>query len=388
MKPTKILYVDDEAMALKYFERLVSPMAPVLTATSVEAGRTVLREHGAEIAVLVCDQRMPGEQGNELLRHVTRLALVDTDPWVRHQGLLTLGSAETEVADIALASLATQDLSSPAVRSAIVSGLRFREAAFLDRLATDERWRSARTGRSELLRDLASCVARERLPEHLERIVALALAPPPGAEWWRAPLLEGLLAAREKGPTGELRPLLLPRIPRALQVALEASPEEAQEAAEGLADAVAAVELGCTWPGKPGAVELAPIRALTPEEEAWFSRGEEVYAVVCATCHQPHGGGEPGKAPSLRGSDWVLGDPARLGKILLHGLGGPIVVDGETWNQEMPRFEGSIADLAAVATFVRRAWGHGAEPLAPEFVAELQRATAGRSQPYTVNELR
>ena len=69
MKPTKILYVDDEAMALKYFERLVSPMAPVLTATSVEAGRAVLREHGAEIAVLVCDQRMPGEQGNELLRH-------------------------------------------------------------------------------------------------------------------------------------------------------------------------------------------------------------------------------------------------------------------------------------------------------------------------------
>jgi two-component system probable response regulator PhcQ len=69
MTPTKILYVDDEAMALKYFERLVSPMAPVLTATSVEAGRAVLREHGAEIAVLVCDQRMPGEQGNELLRH-------------------------------------------------------------------------------------------------------------------------------------------------------------------------------------------------------------------------------------------------------------------------------------------------------------------------------
>lgn len=69
MKPTKILYVDDEAMALKYFERLVSPLAPVLTANSVEGGRAVLREHGADIAVLVCDQRMPGEQGNELLRH-------------------------------------------------------------------------------------------------------------------------------------------------------------------------------------------------------------------------------------------------------------------------------------------------------------------------------
>jgi two-component system, probable response regulator PhcQ len=69
MKPSKILYVDDEAMALKYFERLVSPIAPVLTAGSVQEGRAVLREHSADIAVLVCDQRMPGEYGNELLRH-------------------------------------------------------------------------------------------------------------------------------------------------------------------------------------------------------------------------------------------------------------------------------------------------------------------------------
>jgi len=65
----KILYVDDEAMALKYFERLVSPLAPVITATSVEEGREMLRLHGDEIGVLVSDQRMPGERGNELLRH-------------------------------------------------------------------------------------------------------------------------------------------------------------------------------------------------------------------------------------------------------------------------------------------------------------------------------
>lgn len=69
MKPDKILFVDDEAMALKYFERLVSPIAPVLTALSVEEGKAVLRERGAEIAVLVSDQRMPGERGNELLRY-------------------------------------------------------------------------------------------------------------------------------------------------------------------------------------------------------------------------------------------------------------------------------------------------------------------------------
>jgi two-component system probable response regulator PhcQ len=68
MNPAKILYVDDEAMALKYFERLISPVAPVLTADSVAAGKALLEAHGDEIAVLVSDQRMPGAQGNELLK--------------------------------------------------------------------------------------------------------------------------------------------------------------------------------------------------------------------------------------------------------------------------------------------------------------------------------
>ncbi|MDB5847159.1 MAG: hypothetical protein JWP29_911 [Rhodoferax sp.] len=69
MRPDKILYVDDEPMALKYFERLVSPIAPVLTALSVEEGRAILRERGHEIAVLISDQRMPTAYGNELLRY-------------------------------------------------------------------------------------------------------------------------------------------------------------------------------------------------------------------------------------------------------------------------------------------------------------------------------
>ena len=69
MKPDKILYVDDEAMALKYFERLVSPMAPVITALSVAEGKVLLDQRAGEIAVLVSDQRMPGAHGNELLRY-------------------------------------------------------------------------------------------------------------------------------------------------------------------------------------------------------------------------------------------------------------------------------------------------------------------------------
>jgi two-component system probable response regulator PhcQ len=62
-----ILYVDDEATALKYFQRALGSLAPVYTAESVEEGKRLLDLHADEIAVLVSDQRMPGAYGNELL---------------------------------------------------------------------------------------------------------------------------------------------------------------------------------------------------------------------------------------------------------------------------------------------------------------------------------
>ena len=62
-----ILYVDDEATALKYFQRAIGALAPVITAESVEEGKRLLDEHADSISVLVSDQRMPGAYGNELL---------------------------------------------------------------------------------------------------------------------------------------------------------------------------------------------------------------------------------------------------------------------------------------------------------------------------------
>jgi two-component system, probable response regulator PhcQ len=69
MTKTTILYVDDEPMALKYFDRLISPYFKVLTASSVAQGIAVLSEKSAEISVLISDQRMPGSNGNELLSY-------------------------------------------------------------------------------------------------------------------------------------------------------------------------------------------------------------------------------------------------------------------------------------------------------------------------------
>ena len=64
-----ILFVDDEPTAVKYFQRAIASLAPVITAGSVEDGIQLLDKHAASLAVLVSDQRMPGRFGNELLRY-------------------------------------------------------------------------------------------------------------------------------------------------------------------------------------------------------------------------------------------------------------------------------------------------------------------------------
>jgi len=67
--PPAILFVDDEATAVKYFQRAIGALAPVVTGGSVEEGKAMLDAHADSLAVLVSDQRMPGEFGNELLRY-------------------------------------------------------------------------------------------------------------------------------------------------------------------------------------------------------------------------------------------------------------------------------------------------------------------------------
>jgi len=63
----QILFVDDEATAVKYFQRAINSLAPVVTGSSVDEGKRLLDEHASTLLVLVSDQRMPGGYGNELL---------------------------------------------------------------------------------------------------------------------------------------------------------------------------------------------------------------------------------------------------------------------------------------------------------------------------------
>jgi len=68
-----ILYVDDEEKSLKYFARAFEDHFRILIAPTAQEGLRLLEEHKDDIAVLMTDQRMPGEKGTWLLERARQL---------------------------------------------------------------------------------------------------------------------------------------------------------------------------------------------------------------------------------------------------------------------------------------------------------------------------
>lgn len=73
LKRYAVLYVDDEELALKYFEKTFGREFRILTATNAADGLKIIEERGDEIGVLITDQRMPGEKGVQLLERARLL---------------------------------------------------------------------------------------------------------------------------------------------------------------------------------------------------------------------------------------------------------------------------------------------------------------------------
>lgn len=113
--------------------------------------------------------------------------------------------------------------------------------------------------------------------------------------------------------------------------------------------------------------------------------GAQIFTGKCAGCHQANGAGVPGVFPPLAASPWVTESPTRLIQILLHGIQGPIDVLGVTYNGMMPAWKTlSDAEIAAVARYVRSAFGNSADTLSltPELVAAERAASASRTTSF------
>lgn len=300
----------------------------------------------------------------------------DEQPSVRHQVLLSLGASPSEACTAALADAITRNATAPERRSAVLSALAGRGPAFLTRLLNDPAWSQPGPGREIFLRLLARNIGRTQITENLETVLQLAVSPNT-RDAFREALLAGLLEAQPTNQLGQPGRLPLATRPAAWDALLESSSEQAARLAEVL-----------VFPGHPTPDIRIDIQPLADADHANFQAGHALYAAACARCHQPSGRGQPGLAPRLRNSPWVLGDPRRLIRILLHGLRGPILVDGATWNLDMPSLAGNDTQMAAVLTYIRREWGHGAEPVTAQDVSAVRLETSGKEEPWTAAELK
>lgn len=120
--------------------------------------------------------------------------------------------------------------------------------------------------------------------------------------------------------------------------------------------------------------------------------GAKMYFQICASCHGSNGEGIDGLAPPLMNSEHVA-DAQRLGLIILHGLQGPVSVNGKQYefNLAMPgliRNDGiSDKDIADVMAYVSNAFSDRPQFLKKEQVKELRAILPKSGAEYTEQEL-
>jgi len=250
-----------------------------------------------------------------------------------------------------------------------VSGLAGRENALIEALVL--RKESAEQA-GDVLRFATSAVLKSANAAQIERVLGI-IGADVTPEWARVPMLAGVRYFLPKSSEGKVFAAALPIEPKAL-IALAAKTDSA-------AAPIAKQLLGnLKWPGKPGAASAA-VRPLTADEQKLFDKGQAQFAALCAACHQPNGQGLAGLAPSLIYSKWVLGDPRILARIVLNGK--------VQENLVMPPWKAALDDenVAAVLTFVRRSWGHDADPIQLSVVTDARRDTAKRDEPFSDADL-
>lgn len=96
--------------------------------------------------------------------------------------------------------------------------------------------------------------------------------------------------------------------------------------------------------------------------------GKRVYEANCQACHQADGNGIPGAFPPLAKSDFLNDDTTRAIDVVIHGLKGPIKVNGKAFDSIMPAMSLSDEDTANALTYVLNSWDNNGTAISPEDV--------------------
>jgi mono/diheme cytochrome c family protein len=123
------------------------------------------------------------------------------------------------------------------------------------------------------------------------------------------------------------------------------------------------------------------------------TKGAKLFRQICAACHGINGKGINGLAPPLEHSEYVSEPVERLALIILHGVTGPIHVNGELYklNQSMPGLLANDAlsdkDIAGIISYVTNAFSDNPQWVSPDKIKELRNVKSKSGGEFTELEL-
>jgi mono/diheme cytochrome c family protein len=109
--------------------------------------------------------------------------------------------------------------------------------------------------------------------------------------------------------------------------------------------------------------------------------GQAIYRDQCSACHSLDGRGVPQLFPSLADSSMARSsDPTTLIRMILRGARS-VATPAEPTAPGMPSFGWQLDDaqVAAVVTYIRNAWGSAAAPVSVRDVSRARSDLQGRT---------
>ncbi|MDA0802160.1 MAG: c-type cytochrome [Planctomycetota bacterium] len=296
--------------------------------------------------------------------------LSDLDPPVRRHALAALGATIPAGALDDFIAQSQALWNDPTARAIIVQSCDGMEADAITSISAHRGQPGADTLQADMLEAALTSGDEARVPLALDAALAARDSMPQACEAMLARALKALRA-------DAIDPSERRRIRCASQPIRWS---ESRRASAELDTSLRMLDACLIWPGRRGYErESVPLGVQ--------ERGRMLYA-HCAGCHGASGDGTPGVYPPLRGSPFVTGDADRLLAILLKGLEGRLEVSGGVYDSHMPPapVEGDEA-MAALASYVRQAWGNGEGAVSAQDVARARDRFSARSTPWTLREL-
>lgn len=89
-----------------------------------------------------------------------------------------------------------------------------------------------------------------------------------------------------------------------------------------------------------------------------MQKGKKIYEANCVTCHGNNGEGSPSIFPPLAKSDYLMSNTTRAIKQIHFGLSSKIIVNGKTYQGNMPASGLSPQQITDVMNYITNSWGN------------------------------